>query len=67
MNKITLQQISKKNLLSSIGSSRDIQLWLFSSIRGEGNFIDYRRKNTLAIWRYLPSLNAGTIVKIDSA
>lgn len=32
---------------------------------GSGFAIDYRKKNILAVWRYLPSLRWGMVVKID--
>ncbi len=35
-------------------------------LAGKGNFSDYRGEETLAVWRYLPSLNSGIVVKIDS-
>lgn len=35
--------------------------------QGTGNHVDYRGRDTLAVWRYLPSLNWGMVVKIDSA
>ena len=34
-------------------------------ITGTGIYIDYRDRRTLAAWRYLPSFNAGIVVKID--
>ena len=35
--------------------------------RGEGLATDYRGHQTLAIWRYVPALSAGLVVKIDAA
>lgn len=32
---------------------------------GRGRMTDYRRHETLAAWRYLPSLDGGMVVKID--
>jgi PAS domain S-box-containing protein len=37
-----------------------------NGVRGEGESIDYRGKKVLAAWRYLPHLQAGIVVKIDS-
>ncbi len=34
---------------------------------GHGHFVDYRGEEVLAVWRYLPSLNWGLLVKIDTA
>ena len=34
--------------------------------QGSGTYIDYRGKEVLAVWRYLPSLNWGMSVKIDT-
>jgi diguanylate cyclase (GGDEF)-like protein len=34
--------------------------------QGSGTYIDYRGKEVLAVWRYLPSLNLGMSVKIDT-
>ncbi|MFM6156563.1 MAG: HAMP domain-containing protein [Sphaerospermopsis kisseleviana] len=36
-------------------------------IQGNGITIDYRDQETIAAWRYLPSLNAGLMVKMDVA
>jgi phosphoserine phosphatase RsbU/P len=36
-------------------------------IKGNNINIDYRNQETIAVWRYLPSLNGGIIVKIDTA
>jgi two-component system, NtrC family, sensor kinase len=36
-------------------------------IKGTGIKIDYRGQETIATWRYLPSLNAGLLVKIDTS
>ncbi|TAF05771.1 MAG: HAMP domain-containing protein [Nostocales cyanobacterium] len=36
-------------------------------IKGNSITIDYRGKETIAAWRYLPSLNAGLLVKMDVA
>ncbi|MEA5575580.1 ATP-binding protein [Anabaena sp. UHCC 0451] len=36
-------------------------------IQGNSITIDYRGKETIAAWRYLPSLNAGLLVKMDIA
>lgn len=33
---------------------------------GSGEYLDYRGHRTLAVWRYLPSLNWGMLVKIDT-
>ncbi|ANQ83228.1 putative hybrid sensor and regulator protein [Azoarcus olearius] len=35
--------------------------------QGTGGYTDYRGHDTLAVWRYLPSLNWGMLVKIDTA
>ncbi|MEA5515795.1 ATP-binding protein [Nodularia sp. UHCC 0506] len=35
-------------------------------IKGFGINIDYRGKETIAAWRYLPSLNSGLLVKMDT-
>jgi serine phosphatase RsbU (regulator of sigma subunit) len=35
--------------------------------RGQGRHVDYRGKEVLAVWRYVPALNAGLSVKIDAA
>lgn len=35
--------------------------------QGTGAHTDYRGEDTLAVWRYLPSLNWGMVVKIDTA
>ncbi|WP_129673883.1 response regulator [Candidatus Chloroploca sp. Khr17] len=35
--------------------------------QGSGIYPDYRNEETLAVWRYLPSLNWGMVVKIDTA
>jgi PAS domain S-box-containing protein len=37
-----------------------------NGVRGEGEVLDYRGKEVLAAWRYLPHLRAGIVVKIDS-
>jgi two-component system, NtrC family, sensor kinase len=34
---------------------------------GSGRFVDYRGQDSLGVWRYLPSLNWGLLVKIDTA
>lgn len=34
---------------------------------GSGRFVDYRDRDVLGVWRYLPSLNWGLLVKIDTA
>ncbi len=34
-------------------------------ITGRGMYQDYRGETTIAAWRYLPSFNAGIVVKID--
>lgn len=34
---------------------------------GAGRFRDYRGQDVLGVWRYLPSLNWGLLVKIDTA
>lgn len=34
--------------------------------RGEGLAVDYRGEQTLAVWRYVPALGGGLVVKIDS-
>ncbi|MGF1487733.1 MAG: ATP-binding protein [Prochloraceae cyanobacterium] len=34
-------------------------------ITGKGIYTDYRGEKSLATWRYLPSFNAGIVVKID--
>ena len=42
---------------------------LLKALRGEpgaGEYHDYRGQQTLAVWRYLPSLNWGMLVKIDT-
>ncbi|TAE56371.1 MAG: HAMP domain-containing protein [Nostocales cyanobacterium] len=36
-------------------------------IKGNGIISDYRGKKTIAAWRYLPSLNAGMVVKMDAS
>ncbi|AFY34592.1 ATP-binding protein [Calothrix sp. PCC 7507] len=36
-------------------------------IKGTGITLDYRGHETIAAWRYLPSLNAGLVVKMDTA
>ncbi|WP_016951174.1 ATP-binding protein [Anabaena sp. PCC 7108] len=36
-------------------------------IKGTGITIDYRYQETIAAWRYLPSLNSGLLVKIDTS
>ncbi|MBD2296699.1 sensor histidine kinase [Anabaena sphaerica FACHB-251] len=36
-------------------------------IKGNNITIDYRGQETIAAWRYLPSLNAGLLVKMDVA
>ncbi|MEA5579781.1 ATP-binding protein [Nodularia harveyana UHCC-0300] len=36
-------------------------------IKGFGITTDYRGQETIAAWRYLPSLNSGLLVKIDTA
>ncbi|WP_416242405.1 ATP-binding protein [Anabaena cylindrica] len=36
-------------------------------IKGHSITIDYRGQETIAAWRYLPSLNAGLLVKMDVA
>jgi signal transduction histidine kinase/CheY-like chemotaxis protein len=35
--------------------------------QGEGEVTDYRGKRTLAVWRYLPTVGWGMVVKIDAA
>ncbi|WP_413171909.1 ATP-binding protein [Anabaena azotica] len=35
-------------------------------LKGNDITIDYRNQETIAAWRYLPSLNAGVLVKIDA-
>jgi diguanylate cyclase (GGDEF)-like protein/PAS domain S-box-containing protein len=42
---------------------------LQSALRGEsgaGQYLDYRGHDTLSVWRYLPSLNWGMLVKVDT-
>jgi serine phosphatase RsbU (regulator of sigma subunit) len=34
--------------------------------RGEGLAVDYRGEPTLAVWRYVPAVGAGMVVKIDA-
>ena len=34
--------------------------------RGEGLALDYRGEPTLAVWRYVPALSSGLVVKIDT-
>ena len=34
--------------------------------RGEGHAVDYRGQPTLAVWRYVPALGGGLVVKIDT-
>jgi serine phosphatase RsbU (regulator of sigma subunit) len=34
--------------------------------RGEGLALDYRGEPTLAVWRYVPAIGGGLVVKIDS-
>jgi serine phosphatase RsbU (regulator of sigma subunit) len=34
--------------------------------RGEGLAVDYRGEPTLAVWRYVPALGGGLVVKIDA-
>jgi len=34
--------------------------------KGSGVYVDYRGKNVLAAWRYLPSFGSGIVVKIDA-
>ena len=34
---------------------------------GKGELIDYRNKETLAIWNYFPRMGWGIVVKIDVA
>jgi sigma-B regulation protein RsbU (phosphoserine phosphatase) len=34
--------------------------------RGEGDAIDYQNRPVLAVWRYVPALGAGLVVKIDT-
>jgi signal transduction histidine kinase/DNA-binding response OmpR family regulator/HAMP domain-containing protein len=34
--------------------------------KGHGQFVDYRGKETLAVWRYLPSPRWGLLVKMDA-
>ncbi len=36
-------------------------------MKGFGISIDYRGQETIAAWRYLPSLNSGLLVKIDTS
>ncbi len=36
-------------------------------MRGFGITLDYRGQKTIAAWRYLPSLNSGLLVKMDTA
>ncbi len=36
-------------------------------IRGQGTALDYRGRETVAAWNYLPSLRWGMVVKIDTA
>lgn len=36
-------------------------------IKGTGITIDYRGQKTIAAWRYLPSLNSGLLVKMDTS
>ncbi|MEM7292384.1 MAG: response regulator [Pseudomonadota bacterium] len=35
--------------------------------RGSGEFVDYRGVESIAAWRYLPDLNWGMVLKIDTA
>lgn len=42
---------------------------LIQALKGDdgfGLYVDYREKETLAHWRYLPSLNWGMVVKMDT-
>jgi signal transduction histidine kinase len=34
--------------------------------KGAGRLLDYRRKNVIAAWRYLPSIDWGMVAKIDA-
>jgi PAS domain S-box-containing protein len=34
--------------------------------KGAGQFLDYRSKNVIGAWRYIPSLNWGMVAKIDT-
>lgn len=37
-----------------------------ASKKGEGIMVDYRGKEVLGVWRFLPALNWGVLVKIDT-
>lgn len=50
-----------------IGSGRDIPVEsAVDGERGEGTHIDSRGKEVYAVWRYLPTLRWGMVVKIDT-
>ncbi|MBF0485848.1 MAG: GAF domain-containing protein [Candidatus Omnitrophica bacterium] len=63
--KYTLEDDFNKHL--KIGSSLGIAIQrAVSGQSGEGPSIDYRGKETMAAWQYIPSLNWGVVAKIDA-
>lgn len=51
-----------------IGSNKDVPLeQAVQGKNGSGEALDYRGKDVLAVWKYIPSLRSGLVVKIDKA
>ncbi len=51
----------------AMGSLLDIPLQeATQGKKGNGTYLDYRGKEVLAVWRYLPSFRWGMVVKIDT-
>jgi serine phosphatase RsbU (regulator of sigma subunit) len=55
-----------KRIVNSNTKEKNLLEQAIKGIKGNNINIDYRNKETIAAWRYLPSLNGGIIVKIDT-
>ncbi|MBW4505751.1 MAG: SpoIIE family protein phosphatase [Scytonematopsis contorta HA4267-MV1] len=55
-----------KRIVNSNTKEKNLLEQAIKGIKGNNINIDYRNQETIAAWRYLPSLNGGIIVKIDT-